>query len=148
MTVVFREAARQDVPAVLELLQDDSLGARREGADLQAYFDAFDAMQAEGGNILIVGERAGIVAATYQLTFISGLSLRAARRAQIESVRVSGGLRGHGIGRLMLQDAEARAQKAGCSLMQLTMNTSRTDAHRFYEANGFVPSHVGFKKPM
>ena len=33
--------------------------------------------------------------ATYQLTVISGLSLSAARRAQIEAVRVAAALRGH-----------------------------------------------------
>lgn len=32
--------------------------------------------------------------------------------------------------------------------MQLTSNTSRTDAHRFYEKLGYAPSHIGFKKPL
>jgi hypothetical protein len=29
--------------------------------------------------------------------------------------------------------------------VQLTSNNARSDAHRFYERLGFVPSHVGFK---
>ena len=148
MSVAFREATRADVPAVLALLEDDHLGAAREGADLQRYFAAFDAMAAEGGNRLIVGERVGVVVATYQLTFIAGLSLRATRRAQVESVRVASDLRGGGIGAVMLADAEARARAAGCGLIQLTMNTSRKDAWRFYERIGFEPSHVGFKKSL
>ena len=142
----FREAARSDVPAVLALLQDDMLGQSREGSDMALYLAAFDRMQTEGGNTLIVGEAEdGSVVATYQLTFISGLSLRAARRAQIESVRVASRLRGRGIGEAMFADAKARAKAAGCSLMQLTMNASRTDTHRFYERLGFVASHTGFK---
>ncbi len=148
MSVVFREATRADVPAVLDLLEDDRLGAAREGADLDHYLKAFDAMAAEGGNALIVGERDGIVVATYQLTFIAGLSLRATRRAQVESVRVASDLRGGGIGEAMLADAEARALAAGCGLMQLTMNATRADARRFYERIGFEPSHVGFKKAL
>ena len=31
------------------------------------------------------------------------------------------------------------------SLVQLTSDAARVDAHRFYERLGFVPSHVGFK---
>lgn len=148
MSVKFRNATKADVPAVIELLKDDDLGALREDASIAVYDAAFEAMQAEVGNTLIVGERQGQVVATYQLTFISGLSLRAARRAQVESVRVAGRLRGQGIGRQMLTDAEARARAAGCSLMQITMNASRTEAHRFYESIGFAPSHIGFKKTL
>lgn len=148
MSVSFRHATRDDVAAVLALLRDDALGAQREGASEDTYLVAFEAMRAEGGNHLIVGELDGRVVATYQLTFISGLSLRATRRAQIESVRVASGLRGQGIGEAMLADAEARARAAGCGLVQLTMNAGRDDARRFYERNGFVASHVGFKKPL
>lgn len=144
----FREATRADVPAVVALLSDDALGATREGADITPYNAAFDAMQAEGGNTLIVGEEAGRIVATYQLTFISGLSLRASRRAQVESVRVATDRRGGGIGAAMFADAEARARAAGCRLMQLTMNAARTDARRFYERLGFTPSHIGFKRDL
>ena len=144
----FRKAVRADVPAVVALLSDDALGAAREGADLAAYAAAFDAMAAEAGNALIVGEDNGRIVATYQLTFISGLSLRASRRAQVESVRVAADLRGQGIGAAMFADAEARARAAGCRLMQLTMNAARRDARRFYEGLGFTPSHIGFKRDL
>lgn len=145
----FRDATRADVPAVIALLVDDVLGQSREDTDPGRYLTAFDAMQSEGGNTLIVGEdQDGAIVATYQLTFISGLSLRAARRAQIESVRVASALRGRGIGEAMFADAEARARAAGCSLMQLTMNASRTDSHRFYKRLGFQPTHTGFKRVL
>lgn len=144
--ITFRKATEADVPAVLALLQDDMLGQAREGADLDHYQAAFARMQDEGNNHLIVGEDAAArVIATYQITFISGLSLRAARRAQVESVRVASDLRGQGIGEEMVQDMIARARAAECSLVQLTMNTTRTNTHRFYERMGFVASHTGFK---
>ncbi len=148
MTVVFSEAERADIPAVIALLEDDALGHAREGADIAAYEAAFDDMGREGRNWLIVGEMAGRVVATYQLTLISGLSLRASRRAQIESVRVASDLRGSGIGAAMLADAEARARAGGASLMQLTANTSRDRAHAFYRRQGFIATHVGFKKEL
>lgn len=145
--LTFREAKRAEVPQVVALLVDDVLGQGRELADIAPYLAAFDVMQSEGGNLLIVGvDDQGIVGATYQLTFISGLSLSAARRAQIESVRVASHLRGQGIGAQLINDAEARARAAGCRLLQLTMNQNRTDTHRFYERLGFTPSHIGFKR--
>ena len=146
--LTFRPVTRADVPAVVALLADDVLGRGRESAELAPYLAAFDAMQAEGGNQLIVGEAGDQVLATYQLTVISGLSLSAARRAQIEAVRVDASLRGQGAGAALMADAEARSRAAGASLMQLTSNASRTDAHRFYERLGYAPSHIGFKKPL
>lgn len=146
--LTFRPVTREDVPAVVALLADDVLGRGRESAELAPYLAAFDAMQAEGGNQLIVGEAGDQVLATYQLTVISGLSLSAARRAQIEAVRVDASLRGQGAGAALMADVEARARAAGASLMQLTSNASRTDAHRFYERLGYAPSHIGFKKPL
>jgi GNAT superfamily N-acetyltransferase len=142
----WREAKREDVPAIVALLTDDSLGATRESDDMAAYYAAFDAMSYEYGNSLIVGDADGRVVATYQLTFITGLSLRATRRAQVESVRVTKKLRSEGVGAALMRDAEMRAQHEGCGLIQLTTSNSRTDAHRFYESLGFTPSHIGFKK--
>lgn len=146
--MIWREATRVDVPAVVALLADDVLGHGRESADLAPYLAAFDAMQDEGGNRLIVAEQDGRVVACYQLTLISGLSLTAARRAQVEGVRVTADLRGRGLGAALMADAEARARAAGCQLIQLTTNATRTDAHRFHARLGFTPSHISFKKPL
>ena len=146
--LLFREATRSDVSAILALLKDDALGQTREGEDLGRYEAAFDKMQAEGTNSILVADRGGTILATCQLTFISGLSLRAARRAQIESVRVRAADRGQGIGEALLNEATRRARAAGCSLIQLTMNKSRNDAQRFYQRLGFTPSHIGFKRDL
>ncbi|MEP2641105.1 GNAT family N-acetyltransferase [Roseobacter sp.] len=148
MTVQFRPAQRSEVADVVALLTDDSLGAARESDDIAPYLAAFDQMAQEGTHQLIVGVQDSRVVATYQITFISGLSLRAARRGQIESVRVASALRGQGIGHLMIEDAIARATAAGCGLVQLTMNKSRSDSARFYADLGFTPSHIGYKRNL
>lgn len=149
MTPRFRPATRADVAAVVALLADDALGRTRESADLGPYLAAFDAMQGQPGNCLHVAEdETGAVVACYQLTVIDGLSLTAARRAQIEGVRVAAHLRGQGVGAALLADAEARARAASASLMQLTSNAARTEARRFYERAGYSPSHIGFKKRL
>lgn len=148
MTLRFRPASRDEVPAVVALLADDMLGRTREGADMQPYLAAFDAMQAQGGNQLIVGLLGDRIVACYQIVFIPGLSAAASLRAQIEGVRVASDLRGKGIGAQLVADATARAQAAGCGQMQLTTNRTRTDAHRFYDRLGFTPSHIGYKKTL
>ncbi|WP_114967051.1 GNAT family N-acetyltransferase [Alkalilacustris brevis] len=147
-TLEFREAREGDLPAILAMLRDDRLGATREGAPDAAYRAAFARLLAEPDNHVILGEMGGAPVATYQITFITGLTLGAARRAQIESVRVASNMRGHGIGARMIDDAAARARAAGCSLMQLTTNASRADARAFYERLGFTPSHIGFKREL
>ena len=144
----FRTATEADVPAVVALLTDDILGAQRELDGMAAYLAAFRRMQDEAANHLIVAEENGRIVGTYQITFISGLSLRAAQRAQVESVRVASDQRGRGIGAAMMRDAEDRARAAGCSLLQLTTNRTRADAHRFYERLGFTPSHIGYKRDL
>jgi ribosomal protein S18 acetylase RimI-like enzyme len=148
--ILWREARRGDVPAVVALLRDDLLGATRESDELTPYLAAFDQMAQEGGNLLIVAEYSadGPIVATYQITFISGLSLQAARRAQIESVRVAQAQRGAGLGAALMADAEARARAAGCGLMQLTTNRTRERAQAFYERLGFTASHIGYKRNL
>ncbi|MDB6179850.1 GNAT family N-acetyltransferase [Paracoccus fistulariae] len=147
-SVLIRDGRRDDVAAVIALLADDMLGRNREGDDLQTYLHAFDQMQAEGNSHLVVAEAAGRVVGCYQITYISGLSRRAARRAQIEGVRVATDLRGQNLGAALIADAETRARDAGCSLLQFTTGKERKDAHRFYDRLGFTPSHIGYKKTL
>lgn len=147
--ISFRPARREEVAEIIALLRDDMLGQGRELDDMGLYLSAFDVMEAEGNNHLVVGiDAADTVVATYQLTIINGLSLAAARRAQVESVRIASHLRGQGLGHLMFADVEARARAAGCHLIQLTMNASRADSRRFYESLGFTASHLGFKRTL
>jgi GNAT superfamily N-acetyltransferase len=85
------------------------------------------------------------VAATMQLTFISGLARQGALRMQIEAVRVGSGYRSQGLGEAMIKWAIAEARQRGCRLVQLTSDKRRTSAHRFYDRLGFTRSHEGFK---
>ena len=48
----------------------------------------------------------------------------------------------------MLEWAVAQCRERGCSVVQLTTDKSRTDAHRFYQKLGFEPSHLGFKRKL
>lgn len=148
--IAIRRATRADVPAIVALLADDPLGATREDpADLAPYLRAFDDMAAQGGNEILIAERTGPTAkevvGCLQLTLIPGLSRHAAKRGLIEGVRVSAACRGLRIGERLIRHAIEASRAAGCGIVQLTSDNSRTDAHRFYERLGFVASHAGFK---
>src|SRR5579883_1898335 len=139
-----RRAERADVPAIVQLLADDDLGATRETATEplpESYFAAFEAIEGDGCNELIVVEAEGEVIGTLQLTVIPYLTYRGGKRAQIEAVRVAPLFRGRGVGRELFAWAVARARERGCHLVQLTTDTRRPDARRFYESLGFVASH-------
>ncbi|MFI7641257.1 GNAT family N-acetyltransferase [Nonomuraea sp. NPDC049400] len=144
--VLFRPARKEDVPAIVAMLADDHLGATREGDPHdERYLAAFERVDADPYDELIVAEQDGEVVGTMQLTYLAGLSRLGAERCQIEAVRVAAAARGQGLGRRMIQWAVDRARERGCAMVQLTSDKSRTDAHRFYDNLGFTASHVGYK---
>jgi GNAT superfamily N-acetyltransferase len=142
-----RRAQRVDLPRLLELLADDELGKNREGvgSDDPAYIRAFDAIDRDPNQSLLLAELDGRVVGMLQVTFIPGLSRRGAWRANIEALRVDSSVRRRGIGGWLLSRALDNARKRGCRLAQLTSDRRRSDAHRFYERLGFTDSHIGYK---
>lgn len=141
-----RRATAEDIPAIVAMLADDPLGARRESPDdLAPYQAAFERIASDGGQRLVVAVRDGRTVGTLQLTVIPGLSRRGATRSIIEAVRIHADERGGGLGARLIQWAVDESRREGCVLVQLTSDATRTDAHRFYERFGFEPSHVGFK---
>lgn len=148
--LTFRTATRADVPVILALLADDEVSRARgdgtvpESADA-AHWAAFEAIDADPRNELIVAEEDGAVVGTFQLTFTPSLSRGGAERMTIEAVRVRRDRRGRGTGAAMMRWAVGRARERGCRLVQLTTDKQRTDAHRFYASLGFAATHEGMK---
>jgi GNAT superfamily N-acetyltransferase len=143
---LLREARRADLPQIVALLADDPIGAGREGpAEDGAYAAAFDLIDADERNQLLVAELDGRVVGTLQLTMIPGLSRHGMLRGQIEGVRVAASQRGRGLGRAMIAHAIETARAHGCGLVQLTSDKRRPDAVRFYRSLGFTDSHEGLK---
>ena len=155
--VVIRRATLDDLGTILRLLTDDPISAARDGASgasgasgqeaLLAHSEAFRQIAADPGNDLVVAEDAdGVVVGTLQLTLIPGLSRRGSARLLVESVRVASEQRSAGVGTALMRWVTDQAAPAlTVSLVQLTSDAARVDAHRFYERLGFVGSHVGFK---
>jgi ribosomal protein S18 acetylase RimI-like enzyme len=143
-----RRAERVDVPAIVDLIAADQIGAARDGsADLEPYERAFAAIDGDPAQLLVVVTEpaGGAVVATLQLTVIPGLARRGSLRGQIEAVRVRADLRGRGLGQALLSWAIDEARRRGCTLIQLTSDKRREDAIRFYGRLGFTASHEGLK---
>ena len=148
-----RPATAEDLPDIVAMLADDPLGARRErfASPLPAsYLRAFEAIERDPNNELVVAEEAGAGAAArvigvLQLTCTPYITHQGGWRATIEGVRVHKSCRSGGVGRQMFEWAIERARARGCHLVQLTTDKQRPDALRFYAGLGFVPSHEGMK---
>jgi ribosomal protein S18 acetylase RimI-like enzyme len=145
--VVIRPATAADIPAIVAMLIDDELGAQRESPDdLTPYEAAFDAIDADPNNLLVVAEHNDKVVGTLQLTIIPGLSRKGSTRGLVEGVRVAASARGTGLGTQLMEWSIEESRARGCTLLQLTSDKSRPDAHRFYtDRLGFTNSHEGFK---
>ncbi|WP_314249096.1 GNAT family N-acetyltransferase [Streptomyces kutzneri] len=146
--MIFREATRHDLPAVLALLADeDSVADPARVVIGEAHERAFAAIEADPRNeLLVLTDGAGeAVLGCLQLTYIPGLGQNGEERALVEAVRIRADRRGSGLGAELMRLAAERARARGCGLLQLTSNKRRTAAHRFYERLGFARSHEGFK---
>lgn len=90
-TLTFRKAQRTDLETIVALLASDPLGQSREDASTPlhaAYVSAFEAIDADPNQLLVVVTEAGKVIGTLQLTFLPNISRLGAWRAQIEAVRI------------------------------------------------------------
>ena len=144
--LVIRRATAADVSAIVAMIADDQLGATRESLDdLTPYLTAFEQIDADPNQLLMVADRNNEVIGTLQLTIIPGLSRRGSTRGLIEAVRVATTARGAGLGTTLVQWAIEESRTRGCTLVQLTSDKTRTEAHRFYDRLGFTNSHEGFK---
>lgn len=148
LDLIYRQAEVQDLPAIVQMLADDDLGKTRENPTLpldEKYLKAFQEINQDADNELIVVELEDEIVGTFQLTYIPSLSFKGTTRMQVESVRVIAKHRGKGLGSQFFAWIINRAQTKNCGMIQLSTNNARPDAHRFYEKLGFKGSHLGMK---
>lgn len=144
----FRDARQEDISAIVSLLAHDDLGKTRErddGAHDAAYRSAFDAIDQDPRNRLIVADLDGRVVGCMQVTEIPHMTFCGGKRLQVEGVRIDHQFRSKDLGGQMMRWAIHFGRETRCHLVQLTTNKTREDAQRFYEKSGFIPSHIGYK---
>jgi len=144
----FRPATEKDIVSIVSMLADDELGAKRENfvdPIPAAYTNAFEQINTDSNQELIVVEEENEIVGTLQLSFIQYLTYQGGVRSQIEAVRIRKDKRGGGLGEKMFLWAIDRAKERGAHLLQLTTDKQRPDALRFYEKLGFKGTHEGMK---
>ena len=144
--VVIRDAEPADAAALVALLEHGALEPGKEDTgDLAPYAEALGEIASSANDRVLVADVGGRPVGMCQLIVFRHLQHHGGRCAEIESMHVHPDYRSGGIGALLVEAAVGAAREAGCYRIQLTSNVERTDAHRFYERLGFVPSHRGFK---
>ena len=148
MNLHYRQATETDIPVLIQMLSDDSLGKLREDHRIPVnpcYLTAMRHIQNDVNNELTVVESGGEIVGMLQLTFIPYLTYKGSWRCLIEGVRIKREFRGRGLGTQFFEWAIERAKQRQCHIVQLTSDKQRVDAIRFYENLGFRASHEGFK---
>lgn len=144
-----RKATLEDLPIIIGFFADDILGQTREDASLPlnpSYIKAFETIEKDANQeLLVLVNEEDEVLGTLQLSYLQYLNRKGSLRALIESVHVKSGHRGEGLGEKMMRLAIAKAKNHGATVIQLTSDKSRSEAHRFYNKLGFIASHEGFK---
>jgi GNAT superfamily N-acetyltransferase len=146
--MIYRDAILPDLPTIIAMLAEEQIGGRADDPSEPldpAYLAAFDAIDRDPNQRLIVAELDGAIVGTMQLSCLPGLINRGAWRGQIEAVRIASDKRSLGLGAAMIGWAVERFRERGCFMAQLTSNNDRAAAHRFYERLGWKKSHSGFK---
>ena len=146
--LTIRRAGEADLPRIVELLSQLSLGDDRDPPTVplpKSYRAAFRQIKADPRQQLVVAEAGGSVVATLVLIIVPNLSHRGRPWCGVENVVVDARVRGKGYGEALMRYAIEEARRAGCYKLTLTSNKRRSEAHRFYEKLGFAASHEGFR---
>ena len=144
----FRYAVESDLQNVITMLADDELGRTRETVSDEVddkYLRAFNDIEAQTGNQILLATEDGETTGCLQLTFIPTLARGGQKRAQIEGVRVHKSHQSKGVGRSLFEEAIRLSKENDCSIVQLTTDKRRMGAHSFYEKLGFQVTHEGMK---
>jgi len=136
-----RDAKPADAPAIVALVQ--LLGHTVDEKGVR-----------ERINLLAADNLAPLVATLdKKIVGLCGISLMAAIHRErpvgrINILVVAEEARGQGIGRLLLEAAEAQLRELGCGLVEITSNDRLTEAHAFYRAMGYERTSIRFAKTL
>lgn len=142
MSLVIREAAEADLPAVLALygqVGDEALLSLDEARRIFRRFGEYPDYR------LFVAEENGAVLGTYALLIMDNLGHLGAKSGVIEDVIVAPAHQGEGIGKAMMAHAIEECRAKDCYKTALSSNLKRDRAHTFYEAIGFERHGYSFR---
>lgn len=136
-----RKATAADEAAVYQLmceLEGEELPRRRFG-------EIYASQQKDPRYIPLVWENASGILGFINLR-LEGQLHHSGLVAEILELVVDPACRGQGIGKALVEEGEKVAREQGCLLLEVASGRSREDAHRFYQREGFSPTHLKLTK--
>ncbi len=140
--VAVREATDADAPALAPLLGE--LGYPVTGATLAPRLRR---MLARDDQKILIAEGEGGSLGLLALHIFPVLAYDR-DLAMIMALVITEQARGLGVGRLLVDRAEAMAREAGASRLMVTTHVRRADAHSFYERLGFEFTGRRYVRPI
>ncbi|MCJ2019138.1 GNAT family N-acetyltransferase [Methylobacterium sp. E-065] len=138
-----RRAGTPDLPAILDLYAELNSGRVASLEQAEALLDRLTRAYPDYG--LYVAEVDGAIVGTFCLIILDNIAHWGMPSALVESVVVSSGQRGGGLGRAMMHEAFRLAQARGCYKLALSSNVDAKPAHVFYERLGFERYGYSFR---
>ena len=135
-----REAEADDAPAIAILL--DQLGY--PAIDATQVASRMPMLQAAGGRILVAEIDDKVIACL--TTSVMQVLHRPRPVGRISMFVVQEDLRGRGIGKTLLSEAQQMLRSQGCEMLEVTSNVRRHEAHAFYEHLGWERSSYRFSR--
>ena len=136
-----RDAKPSDVPRLTELIHE--LGHEITEKQVRKNFSALKK----------AGEPPLVATLDKEIVGMCGVSSRVvihrpAPLGRITALVVAKEAQGQGLGRMLVEAAEAWMRKKGCQLVEVTSNDRRTAAHAFYRHLGYERSSIRFFKKL
>jgi GNAT superfamily N-acetyltransferase len=141
--LTIREARVSDAEAIASLTKQ--LGYE---VDPSGVADRLSRILARSDHQFLIADQAGVSIGWVHMVRMEIVETDAF--VMIAGLVVDHGHRSQGIGRLLLEQAEAWAVTQGCSLVRLWSSSTRTAAHAFYEHVGYtnIKTQYSFLKPL
>lgn len=108
--------------------------------------DAWAAMLAQAGRVILLAEEGGAVIGMADVITMPNLTRGGRPWVSVENVAVAPAHRRTGVGRALFAEIFARAAAGDAYKVQLMSGVERDPAHDFYEALGFERSAQAFKR--
>jgi GNAT superfamily N-acetyltransferase len=140
-TPVVRDARPLDVERLVELIEE--LGHEIDGKAVRRNLAALK-KSGETPLVATLDKRVVGLCGVGHRTVIH----RPAPLGRITALVVAREAQGHGIGRMLVEAAEARLKTAGCQIVEVTSNDRRASAHAFYRHLGYERTSMRFMKTL